>query len=382
MTRTAHAEKSVETRIVPITLAEAAARDYDIAIGDGLLDQAGQLIAERLGARRCVIVTDTNVGPLYRQRCEAALARAGHKVLAGINVAAGEGSKNFPTLQVTLDQILKAGADRNTLLVALGGGVVGDLAGFAASIALRGMDVVQIPTTLVAQVDSSVGGKTGINAAHGKNVVGTFYQPRLVIADVGLLDTLPKREMLAGYAEVVKYGLIKDAPFFRWCEQNGMSLIKGARAAQIYAVSECCLHKARVVAADEREKGERALLNLGHTFGHALEAMLGYDDRLLHGEAVAIGTGMAFRLSAQLGLCPATDAYEVRDHLAAVGLPVKPAFVGAKDIDQLMQLMAQDKKAEAGKLTLILARRIGDAFVSRDTDAGAVREVWREFLAA
>ena len=289
-------------------------------------------------------------------------------------------ARNLPTLQTSARQILQNGADRQTLVIALGGGVVGDLAGLAASLALRGLDIVQIPTTLVAQVDSSVGGKTGINTGHGKNVIGTFYQPRLVIIDVSLLDSLPQREMLAGYAEVVKYGLIRDAGFFRWCQANGAQLLAGDRAAQIHAIGESCAHKAKIVAADEREAGERALLNFGHTFGHALEAAAGYDNRLLHGEAVAIGMCVAFQLSAQLGLCPNKDAYEVRDHFTAVGLPTAPKTVDYKDIDQLMQYMVQDKKAKAGKLTLILARGIGDAFINQDVKEDVVRKLWREVM--
>jgi 3-dehydroquinate synthase len=366
-------------RVVPIDLGTAAVR-YDIVIGDNILAEAGALVKVRLGERRCLIVTDANVGPLYAQRCEAVLAAAGHKVLPTLTLAAGESSKSFSVLQSLLDDILKNGADRQTLIIALGGGVIGDLAGLAASLALRGLEIVQIPTTLVAQVDSSVGGKTGINAAHGKNVIGTFYQPRLVIADVSLLDSLPQRELLAGYAEVVKYGLIGDAAFFRWCQANGAQLLAGDRAAQIYAAGESVAHKARIVAADEREKGERALLNFGHTFGHALEAAAGYDQRILHGEAVAAGMAMAFSLSAKLGLCPNTDAYQVRDHFTAVRLPAAPPLFGYEDIDRLMQFMTQDKKAEAGKLTLILSRGIGKAFVARDVDADAVREIWREAL--
>lgn len=367
-------------KIVPIDLNNSGSRNYDIVIGDNILSEAGALINVRLGPRRCLVIADANVAPLYQQRCEAVLAAAGHTILPAITVGAGESSKEFSVLKTVCNQILQNGADRQTLIVALGGGVVGDLAGLAASLALRGLDIVQIPTTLVAQVDSSVGGKTGINTGHGKNVIGTFYQPRLVIVDVSLLDSLPQREMLAGYAEVVKYGLIRDAEFFRWCQANGAQLLAGDRAAQIYAVGESCAHKAKIVVADERESGERALLNLGHTFGHALEAAAGYDNRLLHGEAVAIGICMAFRLSAQLGLCPNKDAYEVRDHFAAVGLPTAPKTIDYKNIDQLMQLMAQDKKAKAGKLTLILARKIGDAFISQDVKEDAVRELWHEVI--
>jgi 3-dehydroquinate synthase len=301
--------------------------------------------------------------------------------LPTITVSSGEGSKDFAHLHSLLEDILAKGADRNTLIIALGGGVIGDLAGVAAALALRGLSIVQIPTTLVAQVDSAIGGKTGINTTHGKNTVGAFYQPGLVIADVSLLDSLPPREMRAGYAEIIKYGLIGDTPFFHWCQANGTKLLTGDREAQIYAVGISCAHKAKVVAADEREAGARALLNFGHTFGHALEAATGFGNTLLHGEAVAIGMVMAFKLSAGLGLCPHADAYDVRAHLESVKLPVTPPPF-SYDLDQLMQFMAQDKKAQDGQLTLILTRGIGAAFVSRDVDAGVIREIWQEFLSS
>ncbi len=367
-------------KIVSVDLpGSTKARSYDIVIGDSILTEIGSLISVRLGKRKCLIVTDSNVAALYLQRCEAVLTTAGHELLASITVPAGEGSKDFATLQTVLERILKSGADRQTLIIALGGGVVGDLAGVAASLVMRGIDIVQIPTTLVSQVDSSVGGKTGINSAHGKNTIGAFYQPRLVIADVSLLDSLPRRELLAGYAEVVKYGLIKDAAFFRWCQANGGKLLSGDREAQIYAVHASCAHKAAIVAADEREAGDRALLNFGHTFGHALEAATGYGHLLLHGEAVSIGMAMAFRLSVKMGLCGNTDEFDVRDHLGTVHAPLTPpAF--AYDLDRLMQLMAQDKKAVDRKLTLILVRGIGQAFVAKDVDPQPVREVWQEFL--
>jgi 3-dehydroquinate synthase len=367
-------------RIIPIDLSGTKGpASYDIVIGDNIVSEAGTLIGIRLGKRRCIVVTDSNVGPLYLKRLEAVLGAAGHEVLPAIEVEAGEQAKDFATLQTVLERILAAGADRKTLIIALGGGVIGDLAGLAAALALRGLDIVQVPTTLLSQVDSAVGGKTGINTRSGKNTVGAFYQPRLVIADVSLLDSLPRREIKAGYAEVAKYGLIKDAEFFAWCRAHGAQLVGGDRAAQIHAVGVSCAHKAKIVAADERETGERALLNLGHTFGHALETTTGYGSLLLHGEAVALGIMMAFRLSAQLGLCTHEEALDVREHFASVGLPVMPpAF--AYDIDKLMDLMAQDKKAVAGKLTLILVRGIGKAFVSRDVKPDAVREVWRAFL--
>lgn len=356
------------------------APSYDIIVGDNITSEAGSLINVRLGKRRCLIVTDSNVAPLYRARIEAVLGAAGHTILTTIVFPAGENSKNFTTLESVLGQMLAAKADRKTLIIALGGGVVGDLAGLAASLMMRGADIVQIPTTLLAQVDSSVGGKTGIDTPHGKNTVGTFYQPRLVLADVALLDSLPPREMRAGYAEVVKYGLIKDFTFFEWCQTNGGKLLNGDREAQIYAVNASCNHKAKIVAADEREAGERALLNLGHTFGHALETVTGYGNLLLHGEAVSIGMAMAFKLSAQLGFCSHTQAYDVRDHLANLGLPVTAPAFPYYNIDELIGLMKQDKKAEAGKVTLILAKGIGQAFISRDVGDTELRDLWQEFL--
>ncbi len=352
---------------------------YDIVVGDGVLNDVGARIAEDLGIRRCVVITDTNVEPLYRERLEAVLAAAGHTVLQPVTVPAGESSKNYSTLHMVLENILSRGVDRKTVIVALGGGVVGDLAGLAASMVMRGLDLVQVPTSLLAQVDSSVGGKTGIDTVAGKNTVGTFYQPRLVIADVSLLDSLPPREMRAGYAEIVKYGLILDASFFSWCRAHGGQLLGGDREAQIQAIAASCRYKARIVAEDERESGPRALLNLGHTFGHALETATGYGNLLLHGEAVAIGMAMAFHVSERLGLCPAGQAMQVQEHLKEIGLPVMPPPF-SYDIDRLMALMAQDKKAEHGRLTLILAKDIGKAFVSTDVDAGIIRKAWKNFL--
>ena len=360
--------------------AGGAGRGYDIVIGDNILSEAGSLIAAKLGVRRCLIVTDSTVGPLYAARLAALLAGAGHQVLSTLTVKAGEASKDFATLQNLLEQMLAAGLDRKALVIALGGGVVGDLAGCAAALALRGIDYVQVPTTLLAQVDSAVGGKTGINTAVGKNTVGVFCQPRLVLADMALLDSLPPREMRAGYAEVVKYGIIGDRPFFDWCCVHGAQLLAGDRAAQIRAVEASCSHKARIVAADEYESGARALLNFGHTFAHALETVLGYNGTLLHGEAVAIGMVLACRLSAQLGLCPHADVYDLRDHLKALQLPVIPP-AHPYDIDRLMALMVQDKKAVGGKLTLILCRGIGQAFIAPDVDAREVRAVWDAELA-
>ena len=351
---------------------------YDILIGDGLLAETGDLLAARLGVRRCLVVTDGNVAPLYLARLEAALQKAGHTLLPAAVVSPSERTKNYAGLLQLLGLLLAAGVDRKTVIIALGGGVIGDLAGFAASIVLRGVDFVQVPTTLLAQVDSSVGGKNGIDTPYGKNTVGTFYQPRLVVADVALLDSLPIREVRSGYAEVVKYGLINDAAFFAWCEDHGAKLLKGDRAAQREAVRVSCANKAKIVVADEREAGQRALLNLGHTFGHALEAMTGYSDALKHGEAVAIGMALAFDFSAQNGLCAVAEAEKVSRHLHAIGLPTSPAPY-VQDVDGVMERMAQDKKADNGKMTLILARGIGQSYVERNVDESAVRALWQRF---
>ncbi len=365
-------------KMITVDLPGGKDNSYDIVIGENVLNEAGSLLSVRLGKRRCQIVTDKNVGGHYLAQLEAMLTSSGHTILPSITIEPGEGSKNYASLENLLNRMMQNGIDRKSVVIALGGGVVGDLAGVAAALALRGVDFVQIPTTLLAQVDSSVGGKTGINTAHGKNTVGVFYQPKLVLIDVSLLDSLPRREALAGYAEVVKYGIIRDEGFFRWCQSHAVKLMGGDRSAQIHAVATSCTHKAEIVIADEREAGERALLNFGHTFAHALESVTGYGDRLLHGEAVAIGMVMAMRLSAQLGLCPHDNAYEVRDHLNMLGLPVSPKpFM--QDIGQLMELMKQDKKAENGKMTLILSHGIGKAFISRDVKEDDVRDLWQAF---
>jgi 3-dehydroquinate synthase len=371
-------EASASPKNVTIRL-PATERKYEILVASNLLAEAGHLIAKHVGARRCLIVTDENVGALYRARLEAVLVGAGHDLLPTITVQPGESSKSFAVLQDLLDQIFARGADRKTLLIALGGGVVGDLVGFAASIYMRSIDFIQIPTTLLAQVDSSVGGKTGIDTDYGKNTVGSFYQPRLVLIDVATLDSLPEREMLAGYAELVKYGLLADASFFDWCQAHGARLLNGDRESQIHAITRCCACKAHIVAADEHDKGQRALLNLGHTFGHALESVWGYSARLLHGEAVAIGTVMAFRLSSELGLCPSWDADAVQEHFEEVGLPIKPPE-GKYDIDQLMTLMGQDKKAEGGKLNLVLVNGIGKACLVRDVNPYPVKVLWKNII--
>ena len=295
-------------------------RSYDIVVAEDLLAVAGHHVRPLLPQPRVVVVTDTNVGPLYLEKLTCSLDQAGIAHVS-LKLPAGEHTKDFMHLQDLVERLLGASVERGTTLVALGGGVIGDIAGFAAGILLRGVNFVQIPTTLLAQVDSSVGGKTGINTPQGKNLVGLFHQPRLVLTDVRTLDTLDTRQMLAGYAEVVKYGLINDAEFFSWLEVHGAGVCGGDPRAQTHAVLTSCSAKANVVAADEKEAGERALLNLGHTFGHALEAETGYGDALLHGEAVAIGMVMACELSVRLGLCPAADAGRVRRHLQAMGSP-------------------------------------------------------------
>jgi 3-dehydroquinate synthase len=366
---------------------ELAGRSYDIAIGPALIDQAGALCRPLLAAPKVTIVSDETVAPLYGARLAASFDKAGVKATA-ITVPAGESSKEFGAFGRLMNDLLDTRPDRRTTLVALGGGVVGDLTGFAASVLLRGVDFIQVPTTLLAQVDSSVGGKTGINTRHGKNLVGTFYQPRLVLADTDVLDSLPRRELLAGYAEVAKYGLIDDPDFFAWCETNGAAVLAGDPAKRTYAIEQSCLAKARIVAADERETTDlRALLNLGHTFGHALEAETGFGSDLLHGESVGTGMAMAFDLSARLGLCPATDAERVRRHLGAVGLPMRLRAIGGDnrrswDATRLIEHMRGDKKAEGGRLTFVLARGIGKAFVSREVDEAALRGLLDDAISA
>ena len=354
---------------------ELGARAYDVVVGDNMLDEAGDRIARIRPGAKCAIVTDETVAELHLRRLERSLKAYGLQSVS-IIVPAGEASKSLATLERVLDEILVARVERGDLVVALGGGVMGDLAGFAAAIALRGIGLVQVPTTLLAQVDSSVGGKTGIDSRHGKNLVGAFHQPLLVLADLKTLDTLSRRNFRAGYAEVVKYGLINDSGFFVWLEAHWQEIFAGG-AARARAVATSCRAKAAIVARDERETGERALLNLGHTFGHALESATGYSDRLLHGEGVALGIVLAFKLSAHLGHTDATTAERVVAHLAAVGLPTKLAFLGdaLPGTDRLLELMAQDKKVRGGKLVFVLVRGIGQAFVAADIDPREVRAV-------
>jgi 3-dehydroquinate synthase len=364
------------TRTVNVPL---GARAYDVLIGPGLLTETGRLIAKRLGAAKCAIVTDENVARHHLAALETALKQEG--LFAGSTVLKpGEATKCFSELASLSERLLELGIERGDLVVALGGGVIGDLAGFAAAILRRGVRFVQIPTSLLAQVDSSVGGKTGIDTPQGKNLIGAFHQPSLVVADTNSLRTLPEREMRAGYAEVAKYGLLGDAPFFAWLEQSWKAVFAFEADALTRAIETSVKAKAGIVGRDETEQGERALLNLGHTFGHALEAFCGYSDRLLHGEAIAIGMAQAFHFSEARGDCAPGTAERVAAHFAAVGLPTRIADIpGDKpDVAGLMRLMGQDKKVRRGKLTFILARGIGEAYVAHDVAPDAVRD----FLAA
>jgi 3-dehydroquinate synthase len=358
---------------------EFGTRSYEIVVAAGLIERAGAEIGPLLRRRQAIVVTDENVAPHYLEPLRASLAaeRIAHETVV---LPPGEETKDLDHFGRLAEAVLARGIERGTMLVALGGGVVGDLTGFAAATLLRGIDCVQIPTTLLAQVDSSVGGKTGINTRLGKNLIGAFYQPRLVLADTAVLATLPRRELLAGYAEIVKYGLIRDAEFFVWCERQGNALCALEAEPLRHAVLTSCRMKAAIVAADEREEGDRALLNFGHTFGHALEAETGFSSRLLHGEAVALGMVLAFDFAVRLGLAAAAEAERVRRHFAATGLPTRLADAGLADLpaERLLAHMGRDKKVRDGKTTLILPRRIGDAFVMKDVPADELRD----FLAA
>jgi 3-dehydroquinate synthase len=356
-------------------------RAYGIVIGRGLLASLGARIKALRPDARVAVVTDQTVARHHLAAAEAALKNAGIES-ARVVAPDGEGSKSYATFETACEAIIAARIERGDLVVALGGGVIGDLAGYAAASVRRGVDYVQVPTTLLAQVDSSVGGKTGINSRHGKNLIGAFHQPIMVIADTALLDTLPKRQFGAGYAEVAKYGLLGDAAFFSWLESNWQDVFAGGPARE-HAIAVCCRAKAGVVARDERETGERALLNLGHTFGHALEAGAGFSERLLHGEAVALGMVLAFEFSARIGLIGLADAERARAHLAGVSLPthLKDIPGGAPGIDELMDLIAQDKKVKRGTLTFILVRGIGQAFIANDVDAAEVRAFLADKLA-
>ncbi len=370
----------------PITVDVAlGARAYDIVIGRDVLGSLGTRVAALRPGARTAIVTDRNVAKHWLEKTEASLAQAGIAT-SRIVVEEGEGSKTYAGLERVSEALIEARIERSDLVIALGGGVVGDLAGFAAAILRRGVDFVQVPTSLLAQVDSSVGGKTGINSPQGKNLLGAFHQPVLVIADTSVLDTLSPRQFRAGYAEVAKYGVLGDEAFFAWLEVNHADLIKGG-AAREHAIATSCRAKAAIVARDERETGDRALLNLGHTFGHALEAATGFSDRLFHGEGVAIGMVLAAELSARLGMISEADAARVERHLAEVGLPTHLRDIagfaqeGLADADALMALMAQDKKVRRGRLTFILLEAVGRAVVSRDVEPALVRDFLKAKLA-
>ena len=359
------------------------ARSYDVVIGQGLLSQAGALMAPLLHRKQAAILTESRVAALHLDGMQAGLAASGVSSTAHA-LTPGEATKGWAGLTESVEWLLDAKVERRDIVVALGGGVIGDLGGFASAILRRGVRFVQVPTSLLAQVDSSVGGKTGINTRHGKNLVGAFHQPSLVLADIDLLDSLPARDFLAGYGEVVKYGLLGDAAFFDWLEVNGPALAKGDKAMRHHAVRRSVEMKAGIVARDETEQGERALLNLGHTFCHALEAATGYGDRLLHGEGVAIGCALAFELSARMGLCAQETPSRVRAHLRAMGMATDLADIPGDlpGAEVLINLMGQDKKVQDGRLRFILARDIGDAFVCDDVPDAVLREVLEDALAA
>ncbi len=361
---------------------DLGARSYEIDISANALATAGERIAPLLKRPFTVIVTDEHVAGLHLAALQDSLAAAGVRS-ESIVLPASESSKRFSILESLLEDLLGHGVERRDTVIAFGGGVIGDLTGFAASILRRGCDFIQIPTTLLAQVDSSVGGKTAINSAKGKNLIGAFHQPILVLADLSVLSTLPPRELRAGYAEVAKYGLINDPEFFAWLEDNAQRLFDGDMAARAYAVEKSCQAKAAIVAEDEQERGARALLNLGHTFGHALEAETGYSDRLLHGEGVAIGITLAFAYSATIGLAAPEDAERVRAHFDGLGLPTKISQIeGPRPAaSALLHHMFQDKKVVDEKLTLILARGIGRAFVQPNADAPSVLAFLEEAVA-
>ena len=364
----------MDKKIVTIDLGE---RSYDIYIGPGLIYNLTDLLPVELAGRSIFIITDTNV-ETYAVQIKNILAESSAQSSAVLTIPAGEASKSFTMVEKVQNWLLGNGVNRDSIIVAIGGGVVGDLAGFCASITLRGVPYIQIPTTLLSQVDSSVGGKTGINTTQGKNLVGSFYQPIAVMADIEALKTLPKREVLAGYAEVVKYGLIGDAGFFAWLEKNGSKVCDIEEESMIHAVERSIKAKAQIVQADETEQGQRALLNLGHTFGHALEAAAGYDGRLLHGEAVAIGTIMAFELSVKMGHCPTEDLERVERHFIEVGLPTRISLVEKAintTADKLLELMRRDKKVEKGKMKFILANGIGEAFIADDVPENLVHDI-------
>jgi len=358
---------------------DLGARAYDVRIGQGLIARAGDEIAPLLKRRRVTVVTDETVASLHLEALRDGL---GDIAMTALALPAGEATKGWSQFSRTVDWLLAEQVERRDVMIAFGGGVIGDLAGFAAAVLRRGVRFVQIPTTLLAQVDSSVGGKTGINSVHGKNLIGAFHQPSLVLADTDVLASLPARDFLAGYGEVVKYGLLGDAAFFEWLERNGPAMAAGDMGARQQAVTRSVEMKARIVERDETEEGDRALLNLGHTFCHALEAATGYSDRLLHGEGVAIGCALAFELSQRLGLCAQEAPSRVRAHLKAMGMKCDIADIPGDlpGAEALLALMAQDKKVVDGRLRFILARAIGDAFVTDAVDTATVLQLLREAL--
>lgn len=356
-------------------------QSYRIEIGPGLLSRASEFIAPLLERRKVAIITDETVAQLHLDTLTAGLGLDGIEAVILV-LPTGEATKSWENIQKSVEWLLNEKIERDDILIAFGGGVIGDLAGFAAAVLRRGVRLVQIPTTLLAQVDSSVGGKTGINSPHGKNLVGAFHQPQLVLADVSVLDTLPKRDYLAGYAEVAKYGLLGDADFWQWLEQNAADAAAGDLERRIFAIKRSCEMKAEIVARDERERGDRMLLNLGHTFGHALEAATGYSDRLLHGEGVSIGCSLAFDLSQRLGYCAQDTADRVHAHFKAMGMKCGLSDIAGElpDADGLISLMEQDKKIRNGIIGFIMVRGLGEAFVSRDVDMTAVRTMLAEAL--
>jgi 3-dehydroquinate synthase len=374
MTAPLRSESSV---LIPVALGP---RGYDIVIGRGILAEVGKRIAALRPGASAAIISDRTVAAHHLAAAEESLRRAGVRSMSVV-IPPGEGSKSWPTFEHTCESLIAGRIERGDVVVALGGGVVGDIAGFAAAVVRRGIDFVQVPTTLLAQVDAAVGGKTAINSRHGKNLIGLFNQPILVVADTALLDTLPPRAFRAGYAEIVKYGLINDAAFFGWLENSWREIFAGKEARE-EAVARSCRAKAAIVGRDERETGDRALLNLGHTFAHALEAATGFSERLLHGEAVALGIALAFEFSTSLGLAASEETERVIRHLDAVGLPTRFREIGdLPGAEELLELMAQDKKVRRGMLTFILARGIGASFVAPEVDPDRVRVFLGEKLA-
>ncbi|MEM8957606.1 MAG: 3-dehydroquinate synthase [Pseudomonadota bacterium] len=369
-----------DNRTVSVAL---GSRSYDVVIGAGLIGEAADRIGPLLSRTRVAIVTDDTVGAKHLDALTAALAEDGIESTA-LRLPPGETTKDWANLSRTVEWLLDQKIERRDVVIALGGGVIGDLVGFAAAILRRGVRFVQIPTSLLAQVDSSVGGKTGINAPHGKNLIGAFHQPSLILADIAVLDTLPRRDFLAGYGEVVKYGLLGDAAFFDWLEAHGPALAAGDRELRTDAVERSVQMKADIVARDETEQGDRALLNLGHTFCHALEAATGYSDRLLHGEGVAVGCALAFELSARMGLCAQEEPSRVRAHLRAMGMATDPSDIAGDlpDAEGLIALMGQDKKVIDGRLRFVLARGIGEAFVTDDVEHATLKAMLEDVLSA